>query len=348
MTKNMNFCLRLTVLATFCFTVIGFPSLSFAAESSNTVGDSIVSARASLPSILVFVNALCVFVALCLVGKGLHVLGKWHDKQSGERAPVMHAGCLILGGCLLCAIPQTISVSSFSLMGQQRYASGIGVNAGSVSTCVAGSAGSGAGASAIDNTSPAECVMQNIGVNVVPVALNMIYALGMLIGFIIIARALAAFAIQYGTPQSRQTIGGLCAKIVIGSIACNLPAAMFIMQSTLGVGSGTMTMTGSVISGSSLPSIMTYTPSTDITILQDAGKTISWCFVFLSLVGVLAYCKGLAQLYAISVNGSAGGRASLASAMTFMIAGIAVANMKWTACLFMKTFSNDDMGLCNN
>ena len=50
---------------------VALSSAAVAAESSNTVGDSIVSARSAFPAMATFISYLSGVVGICLVGRGL-------------------------------------------------------------------------------------------------------------------------------------------------------------------------------------------------------------------------------------------------------------------------------------
>lgn len=327
-------------LAGFLLLLVGLclsgPGSAIAAETSNTVGDSIVSARTTFPAMATFISFMSAFCGICIVGRGLYIIARLHDHHAGQRAPLKTGLMHIFGGGAIFSLPSLLGMSIFSVLGVGQYSSGMGVSAGSTETCLATS----------DKTSAIECVAKNIGTNVVPVALNFIYICSFVIGIYLIFLAIYKFIMAQNEGHQKASVGSTVMRIVIASICCNLPYAMTIFQGTLGIGSGVMTKDGSIIGGGSIPSIMTYTPSTDVQILNDFSHVISWCFVFLTLVGVLAYCKGLMHLYAVAVNGG-GGRASMSSAITFMVSGVIVANMKWATCIFLKTFTNDDMGFCS-
>lgn len=325
-------------LAGFLFLMTGvlLSGSAFATETSNTVGDTIVSARASFPAMATFISFMSGFCGICIVGRGIYILARFHDPHAGQRAPVKVGLMHILGGGAIFSLPSLLGISVLSILGVRQYSSGMGATAGSTETCLATS----------DKTSAIECVAKNIGVNVVPVALNFIYVCSFIIGLYLIYLAIYKFIMAQNDGHQKASVGSTIMRLVVASICCNIPYAMTIFQGTLGIGSGVMTASGSVVGGASIPSIMTYTPSTDVQILNDFSHVISWCFVFLTLVGVLAYCKGLMHLYAVSVNGG-GGKASLSSAITYMVTGVIVANMKWAACIFLKTFTNNDLGFCS-
>lgn len=315
---------------------VALSSAAVAAESSNTVGDSIVSARSAFPAMATFISYLSGVVGICLVGRGLYILARLHDPHAGQRAPVKTGLLHIMGGGAVVSLPSLLGISILSVLGVGQYSSGMGVTAGSTETCLATS----------DKTSAIECVAKNIGVNVVPVSLNFMYVCAFIIGLYLIYLAIYKFIMAQNEGHQRATVGKTVMQIAIASFCCNLPYGMTILQGTLGIGTGVMTTTGSAIGGNAVPTIMTYTPSTDVQILNDFSKVISWCFVLLTMVGVMAYCKGLMHLYAVSVNGG-GGRASLSSAVTFMVTGVIVANMKWAICIILKTFTNNDLGFCS-
>lgn len=309
------------------------PEHAWAAEYSNTVGESIANTSKSLPYLEIFITGLALMSGVILVANGLIYI-----KKSGEndgRHTATKGGIRILCGGMLAALPDIMGVGLQTILQSGHYTGGLNESPGSVSTCLADAT----------NASSLECVAKNVGVNVVPVAETFVFALAMLFGSIVIFRAIVKLANHEG--QGQQGRGAILGQLAVGLLACNVPLAMYIIQNTLGFSNGVMTSTTSVVAGggSSVPSVLSYTPDSSVEILTQFSNTISWCFVFISLVGVIAFVKGLVQLYAATTG--QGGHKAVNSGLVHMFGGVCAANIKLTSCLLFSTAINNALGLCS-
>lgn len=310
-----------------------FPEHLWAAEYSNTVGGSIANTSKSLPFLEIFVTGLCLMGGVWLAANGLIYI-----KKSGEndgRHTATKGLIRIACGALLAAIPNTMGSGLATLLGVGHYSGGLNQSPGGVETCLAGAS----------NASALECVAKNVGMNVVPVAETFIFALAMLFGTIVIFRGIVKLANHDG--QGQQGKGAIIGQICVGLLACNVPYGMYIIQNTMGFTNGVMTASSSAVAGGggSVPSVLSYTPDGSVAILAQFANTISWCFVFISLIGVIAFVKGLVQLYAATTG--QGGHKAVNSGLVHMFGGVCAANIKLGSCLLFSTAIHNAFGLCS-
>ena len=320
----------LAVLTMLLAQVIPVPS--YAAEYSNTVGGTLANTQQSFSPMFIFFGAFALIAGVWLAASGLQMFSKSQENNGDHRNTPLKAGLRILGGAALAALPDSMNSGLMTVLGVGHYTGGLDSSPGTVQTCLADAV----------NASSLSCVARNIGVNVAPVAVKFLFVGAMLVGLYIIIRTLILIATQ--SEHSRMSSSQLWWRLVVGIIACNVPIAMYVIQNTMGITDGVITTTGSVIGGSNVPSLLTYHPDSSVEILKQFSDTISWCFVFLSVVGVLSFIRGLSIMY--SLTSGQGGHKTAMSAGVHMFAGVALANIKTAGCILVSTAVNQALGLC--
>lgn len=307
--------------------------VAFAADSTNTIGGVVYDAGSDLFNpVLIMLSGISYMLSVWMAGNGLWYLKKANDENEHGNKSTYQGLARILGAGALGALPDTLNAGILTfLSGTGNYTGNI-VGAGSVSSCL----------SSEGSTNALTCVAENVGRNIVPVTVQFIFIGCFIIGAGIILRELYKLSTHH--EGARITMGSIFTKMVVGIICCNVPAFFYAFEGTLGINDSTITGSGAAV-GDSVPSMLSYTPSSNVAVLQSFSQLISWCFVFLVLVGVLSFVRGVAILYAQADGG--GGRNSTTSAFVHMVAGILLANGKMAMCFIMTSFIGDGIGFCN-
>lgn len=306
------------------------------AETTNTIGQVVHNAGSDIFNpIAIFLSGLSYMLAIYMAGNGLWYLKQASSENNNHHRRTSFQGLSrILGAGALGALPDTLNVgvgTFFSNIGTSSVNLG---EAGSVSSCM----------TTEGTTNALTCVAENIGKNIVPVTIQVLFMGMFLVGVCIIMKQIYSLSVHQEGGGRNGGLGTIFSKIMVGIICCNVPAFFYAFEGTFGVSNSIITESGANVNTSSVPSILSYTPSANVEILQSFSELISWCFVFLVLVGVLSFIRGVAILYSHSEQS---GRNSLTSAYVHMIAGILLANGKFTMCFLLSSFIGDGLGFCS-
>lgn len=311
-----------------------FINNAFADSTTNTIGDVVYHAGNDIFNpIAIFLSGFAYLLAIYMAGNGLWYLKKASNENNNGRFTPIQGLMRILGAGALAALPDTLNVgigTFFSNLGTSTVNLS---NAGTVSSCM----------TTEGTTNALTCVAENIGKNIVPVTIQALFMGMFLVGACIIIKQLYTLSVHQ--EGARVTLGSTFSKIMVGIICCNVPAFFYAFEGTFGVTNSIVTNSGAGVNTTNIPSILSYTPSANVQVLQSFSELISWCFVFLVLVGVLSFIRGVSILYSHSNGG--GGHSSLTSAYVHMIAGILLANGKFTMCFILSSFIGDGLGFCS-
>lgn len=304
------------------------------ASSSNTIGDVVYDAGNDLFSPLaIMLSGIAYMLSIWMAGNGLWYLKRAGDENDNGRHTIAQGMFRIFGAGALGALPDTLNVGIGTFFANMSNTNVVSLSsAGSVSSCMSDSG----------STNALTCVAENVGRNIVPVSIQVIFIGMFLVGACIIMKEVYGLATHQ--EGGRKTLGSMSMKILVGIICCNVSAFFYAFENTFGISNSIITNSGAGVSTSSVPSMLSYTPSSSVAVLESFSTLISWCFVFLVLVGVLSFVRGVAILYSHSEGQS---RSSLTSAYVHMIAGILLANGKYTMCFMLSSFIGDGLGFCS-
>jgi hypothetical protein len=271
------------------------------------------------------------FFLVCFLG-GLYLVvdGLIRLKNIGERGESSADGIFrLLGGGVLLAIPRAAGET-------------IATFYGGVSNYVASSGGSanpGAVQSCLENSGGITCVAQNIAQNIVPPFVEVSFDIMAFVGIFMIAHTIYEVSTSYAS--GRRTLPqGWFAKILLGALMANTPNLFFLIEETLGDANATINTYGFSTSSS----MLSYQANGGSAILQEYQSLIGWIFEILVLFGVLSVWRGIMKIKAQADGSERGG---LGSGLTHIVAGVLLANAKWTTCLVSNTMFGQGYGFCS-
>ena len=294
------------------------------AQSGNTLGAMVGSFADNIWNpFWITLLGLGFLAGLWLVATGL---GKFKD-TGGHGSSHMDGLLRIIGGAFLLAIPNSIGIGIQTLYGGVGNHTLTGSNApvGAVQDCLS----SGGGIT---------CVAQNVALNLVPAFVEVCFAILGLIGAIMIVQTIYSVATSAASGHHQPPKGWLT-KIVIGILMSNIPYLFYLIQNTMGENSGTIGMNGF---NRSSP-MLAYVANTSNATLQQYQALIGWVFYILVMFGVISVWRGITQIKSFA-DGSE--RSGMGSGITHIIAGVMLANAKWTTCIVVTTMFGQNFGFC--
>lgn len=305
--------------------------LPAAAQSSQTLGGVFSNVGDNLwQPFLLLIVAIAYLVGFGLLTSGLVRLRDASGREGGTLGDGLGR---LAGAAFLICLPDLMGAGLMTLYASGGAFSATGVAAGGTENCL-----SSAGAA-----TPLTCVAKNFAVNVVPVAIKVIFGLFFLVGLAIVAHcvhvaATASSQGQRGLPK------GWTPKLVLGIVVANIPQLMMAVSGTIGIGDMTVNSSG-FNSGSSL---LSYTGGSGaISVLASYADLIKWVFQILILFGVVAVARGISFLKAHADGGQQGG---MGAGLTHIVGGVLLANSKFTVCVVVNTLfgfsAGTTMGFC--
>ena len=90
-------------------------------------------------------------------------------------------------------------------------------------------------------------------------------------------------------------------------------------------------------------SLLTYPTESTLEIVQRYTELIGHSFTILAFFGAWAFVRGIFMIKSVAEAGRQGG--SYGMAATYIIAGILLANSKFSACLILGSVGGEGMGL---
>lgn len=201
-----------------------------------------------------------------------------------------------------------------------------------------GTASVGAVENCIAAEAPATCMARNIARNIVPMAIMALFSLVFIVGLIAFASALAAIA-RSSERGERGT--GVMSRLVTSILLMNSPLFFSLATTTLlGDIDSPLGSVGHLNAGSSL---LTYPTESTLEIVQRYTELIGHSFTILAFFGAWAFVRGIFMIKSVAEAGRQGG--SYGMAATYIIAGILLANSKFSACLILGSVGGEGMGL---
>lgn len=294
------------------------------AQSSSTVGAIAANFIDNIWSPLwASFFALCFLVGLFLVISGLIKL-----KEAGERGQGVSDGFFrLFGGGVLLAIPNAAGATITTFYGITNYQMNSGAGqVGAVQSC-------------LQNSGGITCVAQNIAQNMVPPFVEVSFDIMFMIGVFIIASTIYEIATNKASGRGDMP-NGWFAKITLGALMANTPNLFYLISQTLGDTNATINTFGFQSSSS----MLSYQANGGSAILQQYQALIGWVFQILVLFGVLSVWRGIMKLKSFA-DGSE--RSGIGSGLTHIVAGVLLANAKWTTCLVSSTMFGQGFGFCS-
>lgn len=329
-------------VAAAIFAVAGLsllPQLALAqTTSSSSSATNVGSAIQSFLSNLTSSFPTAISGAAFILGVYMVVAGTWSLARRGQddrnSPPMAHSVYLILGGAAMSMLVTLTNTNISTLLnGATAYAGNSAATAGSTTTCISTSSSSGASSTAM------ECMLQNIGTNVISIAVEALF-----VGCYFIS-AIVTITTLYGLAMSRRRSGydepkNWQVKLIGCAMLGNVPSVMTMLAGTLGLSSVVTTSGYQGVTGSTASTLLTYTPTSGTTAsLEQFAQVITWVFVILSGFGVFYTVGGIFMLMNPDDN-----RHTKTKACIHIFAGCLLANIQATVTLITSTLGIN-MGL---
>jgi hypothetical protein len=326
--------------------VIATPDIALA--QSNTIGDRLQSIGQELWGPLFLLIACASFaVGLYLLWTGLLKLSRQNETREGLwRSGFAH----ILAAALLISLPDAAGIGLRTVFSQSTAASalsGVGLDfeSGTGSNPMSSIAGNAASAAAPQNCmgqdAPATCMAKNIASNAIPMAVWTLFGITFLVGLITFSAAI----IDITKSQGQQGLPkGWGVKIVTSVLLMNA-ATLFTFVSNTVLSSTDSPITAQGLNAGS--SLLQYPSDSSIQIIQKYAEMIGYCFTILTFFGVWAFVRGIFLVKATAEGRSQQG--SYGMGFVFIVAGILLANAKYSSCVILTTMGGSQMaqGFCS-
>ncbi|QHM90094.1 hypothetical protein [Acetobacter pasteurianus] len=240
--------------------------------------------------------------------KGLKLLIMVADGRSHHVISYAPPTGMLIAGALLVAIPDTMNYGIASFFGYVTGYHGSTYDTfGNPSDC-------------ISSTTALTCAAKNVRTNIVPVFIQVSFVLMFLVGgwYLYTIILSAAHEVGSGRPLSRN----LAFRGLVAFLMMNMSALMAFGLASLGSSDNPLTNTG--FNGDS--DMLSYTGSSNISIVQNYSELIGYTFAILAMFGVAAFWKGLFILKDVA-DGNA--RTGPGTAFMHMIFGAGLTSIKW-------------------
>lgn len=188
----------------------------------------------------------------------------------------------------------------------------------------------------LDQSAPAACMARNIAVNAIPMATWMLFGMTFLIGMVTFASAIMDIT---RTQQNQGMPRGWLVKVVTSVLLLNSATLFtYTTQTLLGRNDGPISEQGLDANSS----MLSYPVNSSIEIVQRYAELIGWCFTILAFFGAWAFVRGI-----FIVKASGEGRsndAGFGKGLVFIVAGVLLANAKYSSCVVLTTMGGAQMG----
>lgn len=339
-----------TLFATLALTAIS--TRAFAAGPAESVGNALSNLVNDVWNpVLLLITMGSGLAGIYLMIRGLVKISA--AAHGGHGAGQVHYGpslANIAFGAFLIALPQAAGIGITTIFGgsgmSQIQSAGLdyndsGVSGNYLSSLTGGLASVTAPSNCLGDSQPAVCMSKNIAVNVIPMATMALFAMTFLAGLAIMLSTI----LQWAKSMERHEHGRAFVTRIITSILLMNASVLFKLTTSSVMGqSSPITDLGHLDAGSSL---LTYPVNSSIEIVQKYAQLIGNAFTILVFFGAWAFVRGVFMIKSVAEAGRQGGSYGMAS--TYIIAGILLANAKFSTCLILSTVGGLDMGngFCN-
>lgn len=304
------------------------------AQAFGTVGDALSQVLyGNLVQVLGYgIIPLVALGGIFLFVKGLLQLAK----SSSNQHPVGNAIAAMLAGVFMIAATEIAGVGMFSLFGSSLFTSSDNlairsldtpqVRTGYLATVVPAQP-----KVCLGDAAPATCMAENIATNMVPIGVLAVIFTAFITGFVLLASRLKHMAALGAERGGSVGPGQIAIGLGIAALLMNSSGLLSIVTTTFMGQGGSVGINGVTNASSAL---LSYSSGLGSNFAQFE-KMISSIFIILVFFGVWAFVKGLFILKKVSEGDQRD--ASVSHALTFMAAGVLLANAKVTTCTVMMT-----------
>ena len=318
------------------------------ADTANTVGEKLVGLIENVWNPLFLLIAVAAAVCgLWMMAKGLLKLADTREHMNGKGIGPGLAWIVV--GAMLIALPDTAGIGMTSVLGSARGGGALGgagldyndgMSGDWLTAMTGGTVSPGSVENCVGSDEPAVCMARNIATNAVPMGIMVLFSLVFLAGLAGFAMTLVDMARNAEGNQSKSFV----TRLVIGALLMNAPIAFSFMSTTFfGSSQSTLSTVGHLNPSSGL---LTYTTGSSIDIVVRYSKLIGYSFTILAFFGAWAYVRGIFMIKGVAEAGRNAGSYGMAG--VYMVAGILMANAKWSTCIILKTAGGSGLaaGFC--
>ena len=269
--------------------------------------------------------------------------------QNNGRSSYGNAIAYLFAGAMLVALPDVAGIGMTSLLGNARGGGTLhsaeldyndeGMN-GSFLSAIAGSYGSvGTPENCLSHQAPATCMAGNLARNAIPMGVMALFAIVFLIGLASFAMAITDIA--KSTERGDQG-RGKWTKLITAILLMNSPFFYTVVTSTL---LGDLNSPVGLNGLNSDSPLLKYPINSSLEVVNNFSVLIGHAFVILTFFGAWAFVRGIFMIKGVAEGR---GNGSYGMAMTYIVAGILLANSKFSACLILGTFGGAELsaGFC--
>lgn len=266
--------------------------------------------------------------------------------QSGGRGGFGPGITHIVVAVFLIALPDAAGIGMTSVLGSARGGATLGSGAldyndrGMSGSFLDAITGGLATVGEVDNClvseAPATCMAKNIAVNVIPMAVMMLFAMVFLVGLVAFASAIIDIA---KASERGDNSRGHVTRIVTSVLLMNAPLFFTMLTTTLlNPNDSPITTTGLNVRST----MLSYPAGSTLEVVQRFTELIGHSFTILAFFGAWAFVRGIFMIKSVAEKGPQSG--SYGMAAVYIVAGILLANSKFSACLILGTIGGAAMG----
>lgn len=267
--------------------------------------------------------------------------------SNGGRATYGNAITYVFVGALLLFIPDAAGMGMTSILGEARGGSALGstgldyddqtgITGSWMNQVVGNLAAVGDTENCMKSKEAATCMARNLAQNTIPMAIMALFAVAFIVGFIALANAIIDLAKSSERGEQKPHI----TRLVTAVLLMNSPLFYTQITQTL-LGSIDSPITGGSLNTSS--TLLKYPVGSELEVVKTYTELIGHSFTILSFFGAFAFVRGIFMIKGVA-EGRGGQAGSYGMAITFIIAGILLANSKYSSCLVLSTFGGSAMG----
>lgn len=301
---------------------------AYAQGSAQNVGDMITRVGDEFGRILPdLIWTGCLLVAVFLVATGLGRLIEMSN--SGRDGMGKDVLLRLFGGGFLAGLPFMVGNVASTFYDRRLDGWGsAGINAENPNACMTPAGGS----------IPFSCVAENIALNVAKPGTLVLFGLAFVAGTYLVGSGFYKLAVSQAQGNNAEAKAWM-PRVVFGAVLSQLPPLIAAVAITLGYGNSVITSNGlQQVAGPSL-SISGPGGMSPMEMNSLLGNIFLICVFF----GVLSVWRGLSKLRSYAEGAE---REGVGMAMTHILGGVMLVNIKTTICFVVMTFMGNGMGFC--
>jgi hypothetical protein len=274
--------------------------------------------QSSVSKVAMLILAASFVGGIFLMIRGITLLMKVSDAQSGGDASLGGALLHLAGGTFLVGLPATITI-------------GLGSLGFSGSPWLIGAEAPGDTGAPIQGTDFLAMV-GNFAVNAAGPLTTLIMGIAVIIGIFLVASSLFGLA-KLSAPNSRESAGAIGVKFAIGILMVNIFWVIDVVSVSFGIETNQMAVYEGM-SGRAGTFAQEASQSTDLT--ERFNSLMDLAFLALIPFGLLAFVRGL-LIVKSATDGS--GQQTMGAGATHILGGVALVNGEKFSCAVMETLT---------